>query len=245
MDIREDLSALLPPRFGTELEERRNRVIDWLKFIRDFGRVDTTLLISRAGTDDDFLDAVEAIAATGGNAATVYDAVRSFAVQLLLREVPLHEQDTPAPLPAAARISPHSVPVELLRECFNAGELHDFIPARLHINTWQGTLSDYGTWTQHLGRAQMALLTTIWCRAFPMPSDSPTPALPPDVELRFLEVSSNRGFRIPLLPTLIDYVPLFVLIAPSGGFDIRLELLEAGQSPLVKVFVEGWTYECY
>lgn len=241
MDIREDLRRLQPPQFGSELEERRGRVIDWLRFIRDFGCVDTTSLIERAGVDDDFLDAVEVIAETGDNAATVYDAVRSFAVQLLLRERPLlPELDEPAPpQPMAVRVSPHSVPVELLRECFKVGSDHDFILGRLGIRTWSGTLTDNGAWTEYIGRSQMGLLTTIWCRIFPMP-DTPL-----DAELIFNEVATNRVSRIPLLSTLLDYVPLFVVMSPNSGFDIRVDSLQGDPAPLIKVFVEGWTYQCY
>jgi hypothetical protein len=234
--IRSTLAHLTPPQFGDDLEERRARVFDWLRFVRDFGSIDTSPLIVRAERDDAFIDAVEAVAATESTAAGAYDAIRSFAVQLLLRE-PAPAQECPS-LSNAPRVSPYSVPLEMLGQVFDTNGPDPF---NLHaINTWtaHSLISAGGKWTQHLSNGELALLTTIRCRLFPLPET------PIEGELCVHQLAVNRMCRIPLLAATLDYVPLFIAMSPNDGFEISLDDV-GDDGPLVSTTIEGWRYPNY
>jgi len=239
--LRPDLKRLVPPVPGEDTEAQRETVIDWLLFIRDFGQLDTNQLILRAGEDDDFVHAAAAVAAIGGDAGVVYDLMRAFVVQRLFREEPV-ELTEPQPRgfkEPRPRISPYSAPLAFLREAFKTAAHQEFTTGRLHTAIWEASIRDFTPAQFTLSNAQMALLTTLWCRVFPLP-DSPV-----EGEISIVDLSSNRGFTAPLLASVLDYVPLFIQLVPNSVFAVRYSALRGSEVPLIKAFVEGWTYQFY
>lgn len=231
------LSQMEPPPFGDELEKRRGLVIDWLRFIRDFGHLDTNLLIARAAKDDDFVDAVETVAATGSTAAEVFDAVRNFVVQHSF-----HDCNDKVSRPTTdPRLSPFSVPLELLRKVFGPGGGHSdgFNPKRLRVNTWTAVLNNDGPNAREILRQNtLTLLTTCWARLFPRR----LLAEPIIGDMQLVQTGPNTYWKIPLLAALTDRVPLFLFFGPNDGYVLSPPRPMDG-SVMIYVFLEGWMYE--
>lgn len=90
--------------------DRRRTILGWLTFVQDFGNLDVAQLITKVAADDTFVEAVEAVLHSQYRPWAAFEAVRDFCISQLVS----NGVKSNIPITPRTRVSPFSVPTELL-----------------------------------------------------------------------------------------------------------------------------------
>lgn len=215
-------------------ETRREEVIEALRFIGDWCRLDTQTLILRAQHEDDFVHAVAAVMHTGTTWQGL-QALRDFSVQALIgvRRV----TDAAVRILPDVRASPFSVPAALLREWRGNSRIEPFRDTHT-FEIGPDTLQHAFQFTR-----RPRLFTTVWGRLL-----QPSMLLHHAARLHIISVGANRLLYDGHLWACCE-APM-VMLHPNGPNDnLRIEitwLVPLGQAkppppPCSGMLVfEGW-----
>jgi hypothetical protein len=226
-------------------DERRQYVVDLLKFIHDFNSLDTTLLIEKAHADFAFVEAAEAVLLTKTGAWNSVDALRDFCVHALTGEQPPTKALTDRIRPHQ-RVTPFSVPYELLRAV--VPNRSSFDPSRLRTLSLADAItvapqveSDLHQRVQ-LPQNEWWLVTTLWARALPH-----APWFD-KLNVRVVDMGSNRILHEGKLWALFEEpMPCFWSLGPSSMLEIGVRVWRdqktLKEDTTLMFAIEGWRYQ--
>lgn len=218
------------------LDERRQYVAEMLDFIRDFNKLDTTLVKQRVWNDQKALEAAEAVLAAGVGAWKSIEALRDFCVQTMFGEKP-PDGFTGS---TATRVSPFSVPLPLLRAMApNPGNFD--VSTQLRSLNLVDTISlgslagEEKHWTKLVPQGEAWLVTSIWARG--------VPTTPRYTRVTAQDVGSNRILYDGLLwAWSIEAMPCFWWFSPYSPIEIRFTRQREDVEAEVLLVVEGWRF---
>lgn len=217
------------------LDERRQYVVDLLDFIRDFNRLDTTFIKQRIWDDVKTLEAAEAVLSSAVGAWRSIEALRDFCVQTMIGEKPLEGTTE-----RAARVSPFSVPVQLLRAMApNPGNfnIHSQLKSLsftdvVNVGTYIG---EEQRWEKLVTGGENWLVTSIWARGIPT-TPKFTRAIVTDLGAnRLLHDGSIRAWTV-------DAMPCFWFLPSHTPLEIRFTRQREDVETELLLVVEGWRY---
>jgi hypothetical protein len=224
--------------------ERRQTIANWIQFVGDFGQIDVDQLLVRV-EDNTFVEAIEAVLKAGGRPWAAFEHVRDFCVNALYGEKPVARTGPPRP---RHRVTPFSVPMELLRSVFTSqnrgsrGYQAEFTPGRLRIHEESFVLDVpmNGEAGHHFRILQeQFLLTTVWARVVP-------PIEPLRHHVEIVDEGANRRQDMLLWALVAEPQPLFLPLPPHSSVNIRVRSNtdELRELPPMHVLMslEGWAY---
>jgi hypothetical protein len=226
--------------------ERRQAIANWIQFVGDFGQIDVDALLPCI-EDNAFVEAVEAVLKAAGRPWASFEHVRDFCVQRLYGEKSIAHTGPPRP---RHRVTPFSVPMELLRSVFTfkdhrGRDQSEFVPGRLRIREESFVLDvPMNGEADHrflVTQDQMLLLTTVWARVVP-------PIEPLRHRVEIIDEGANRRQDMLLWALVTEPQPLFLPLSPNTSVNVRVRPGWAPQSnentPPIHVLMsfEGWSY---
>lgn len=218
------------------LEERQQTVIGLFEFIRDFNKLDTTLLIEKIYTDPKFLEAAEAVLTSAVGPWKSVDALCDFAVQSLFGQSRPTESLADR---ARGRVSPFSVPFALLRAL--APNPGTFDPHQLRSLTIadaidvEGFVGKEDRWTFQSNRDETWLVTTMWARTIP--------AYSTHTRVRVEDQGANRLLHEGAFAALcLEAQPCFWWLPPNSLLHVTLTRQQQDPRSCVILAIEGWRF---
>jgi hypothetical protein len=220
------------------LTERRQVVVDLLEFIRDFGQLDTTLLVKRTMDDHKFLEAAEAVLSSAVGPWRSVEALRDFCVHHLIGEKPLpRELERVRP---RERVTPFSVPFALLRAMAPNPSQFDIHQLRTVSETKSfelaGDAAKDDRWPLRVLGDQAWLVTTMWGRTIGK--------IPHATDVEVTDVYANRiVHRGKLWALAAEAMPCFWWLPPNAELHTKLFRQRDEDPTLAILVVEGWCYQ--
>lgn len=220
------------------LDDRRQVIVELMDFIRDFNKLDTTLLVQRVMSEQKFLEAAEAVLLSAVGPWNSVEALRDFCVHNLMGEKPIDE-------PLAEKIRPHgrvtpfSVPFALLRAM---APRNQFDPHRLRSLSLseaielRGASATEDRWPINVGREEAWLITTMWGRAIPKPPLTGTQIIVHD------EYANRQLHDGKLWALLADAIPCFWWLPPVGRLEVKITQQRFDEPITLMLVIEGWRY---
>lgn len=219
-------------------EDRRRTVVDMLTFIRDFRDLDTTALIKKAHDDFKFVEAAEAVLQSAVGAWKSVEALCDFCVHHMFGDTPV-DPDTAERIRPRGRVSPFSVPFELLRAMapnpgqFNPHQLKSLSEER--SVKFNGYIGEDRRWDMRVPRSEAWLVTTM--RAFALPER------PTQTTFRVTDQGANRILHEGRVwPLLVEPVPCFWWLGPVSFIEAAFTRQQPDPETELVFIIEGWRY---